>query len=285
MIDFFRMKAKNYVIHIISFIFLFSTQISNAQTPETRSPIKIGVKIGSSLGRLSNETSNIYTNDYESVSGIDWGFIIEFPKTERISIQTEINFTQRGGKRIGLQPLTGNELSEQLNQFLPFIGIPLITDENPLYADFESESDLDYLEIPVLVKFGWGNDFRFYAEMGPYLGILLNASQHTRGNSQIYFDSQGTNAVIVPNPNGQPPFIELPAQSFDVNTKIKDDLHTVNFGGIVGIGAIKKMGERSEIFLDARASYSFGAIQFDEVFGKSHIGGIIFSIGYSYKLL
>lgn len=275
---------KNSIIHIVTFIFLFSTQINNAQTQESKSPIKIGAKIGFSLGKLSNATSNIYTQDYESIGGIDWGFTIEFPGTERISIQTEINFTHRGGKRTGLQPVSGNELSDQLNLFLPFLGMPLITDENPLYANFENESDLNYLEMPVLVKFGWGSDFRFYTEVGPYLGILLNATQHTRGSSQFYFDSQATNAIFVPNPSGQPPFIELPAQSLDVDTKIKDDLRTVNFGGIVGIGIIKSTGENSEIFLDARASYSFGAIQFNEVFGKSHIGGIIFSIGYAYKL-
>lgn len=275
---------KISIIHIVTFIFLFSTQINKAQTQESKPPIKIGAKIGYNLGKLSNATSNIYTQDYESVSGMDWGIIIEFPVTERISIQTEINFTQRGGKRTGLQPISGNELSDQLNQFLPFIGMPLITDENPLYANFESESELNYLEIPVLVKFGWGNDFRFYAEVGPYLGILLNATLHTRGSSLFYFDSQATSAVFVPNPNGQPPFIELPEQSLDVDTKIKDDLRTVNFGGIVGIGVIKKMGESNEIFVDARASYSFGAIQFYEMFGKSHIGGIIFSIGYSHKL-
>ena len=275
---------KNNIVRVVILIFLFSTQMNKAQTQESKSPIKIGAKIGYSLGKLSNANSNIYTQDYESVSGMDWGFMIEFQRTEQISIQTEINFTQRGGKRTGLQPVSGNELSDQLNQFLPLIGMPLITDENPLYANFESESDLNYLEIPVLAKFGWGNDFRFYTEVGSYVGILLNATQHTRGSSQFYFDSQGVTAISVPNPNGQPPFIELPAQSLDADTNVKEDLRTVNFGGIVGIGAIKKMSESSEIFIDARTSYSFGPIQFYEVFGKSHIGGIIFSIGYSYKL-
>jgi len=275
---------KNSKVGVITLIFLISTQINNAQTQENKSPIKIGAKIGYSLGKLSNENSNIYTQDYESVSGVDWGFMIEFQQTEHIAIQTEINFTQRGGKRTGLQPVTGNELSDQLNLFLPLIDMPLVTDENPLYANFENESDLNYLEVPVLAKFGWGNDFRFYTEIGPYVGILLNATQRTRGTSQFYFDAQAANAIFVPNPNGQPQFVELPAQPLDADTKVKDDLRTVNFGGIVGVGAIKRIGGNSELFFDARASYSFGAIQFYEVFGKSHIGGVIFSIGYSYEL-
>ena len=252
-------------------------QDNNIESNESVTPIKIGAKVGYSLGKLSNSTTNIYTEDYESVSGIDFGFSAEFILTDLISIQPELNFTQRGGKRIGLQPLPENELSEQLNQFLTFIGLPAITDENPLYATFENESDLKFLEVPVLIKFGWGNDFRFYGEIGPYVGILLNATQHTSGTNKFYFNAEGTNAIFIPGPNGQPPFEELPAQSLNADTDIKDDLRTVNFGGIVGIGISKELTDKSELFLDARASYSFNAIQFNEVFGKSHIGGVILS--------
>ncbi len=280
-------RSFQFVSFIVVFLSIMSTVLAQnipEQIEDEVTTIKIGAKVGYSLGKLSNSSSNIYTEDYESVSGIDFGFTAEFLLTDLISIQTEINFTQRGGKRTGLQPVTGNELSDQLNQFLPFIGLPLITNTNPLYADFENESDLKYLEVPVLVKFGFGNDFRFYGEIGPYAGILLKATQHTSGTSQFYFDSEAMNPVFVPNPNGNPPFIVLPAQSLDADTDVKDDLKTVNFGGIVGIGLIKKLTDKSELFLDARASYSFNTIQIKDIFGQSHVGGIIFSLGYAYTI-
>lgn len=273
-------------------VILFILNIAFAQSQENYTanekslvPIKIGVKAGYSLGKLTSSDNNVYTKNYESVRGIDFGFTIEFQLNDVISIQPEINYTQRGGKRIGMQPVVATELSNQLNQFLPFIGMPLITADNPLYADYESESDLNYLEFPVLLKFGWGNDFRFYGEVGPYLGILLSAKQITRGLSQFYFDEAGTNPVVVPNPSGNPPFVPLPSQSLVADTKIKENLSTVNFGGIVGLGVIKKINEKSEIFFDARASYSFNAIQLKDTYGESNIGGVIFSIGYAYSLL
>ena len=40
----------------------------------------------------------------------------------------------------------------------------------------------------------------------------------------------------------------------------KDDLESTNFGGIIGIGIIKKIGGSSELYFDARASYSFNHI-------------------------
>lgn len=273
------------------FILIFVTQLGFSQTKENEAdlkeskPIKIGIKAGYSLGKLSSPEENIYTEDYNSTNGFDVGVTFEFPQTNLISIQTEVNLTSRGGSRVGLQPITGNELSEQLNMFLPFIGLPLITDENPLYASFENNFDLKYLEIPVLAKFGWGDDFRFFVEAGPYLGILLSSKQKTNGDSQFFFDSDGTIPVIIPNPTGgQPPFIELPAQSLDAKTNTKDDLKTVNFGGILGLGVSKKVGDKGEIIFDARTSLTLNTIQFNEVFGESRVGGIIFSLGYAHSL-
>lgn len=285
------MKKIN-ALQVVPFIFLFIFSITSIHaqdddTPkkEEKSPVKMGIKAGYSLGKLSNSDDNIYTQNYESISGIDFGVQFEFPIDKTLSIQAEINYTQRGGKRVGLQPVTGNELSEQLNQFLPFIGMPLITDENPLYATFDSESDLNYLEFPVLAKFGWGKSkTRVYAEVGPYVGILISAKQKTSGTSQFTFDSNGANPVIVPNPAGNPPFVQLPAQSLDADTDIKDDLHIVNFGGIFGVGVTQKFNEKSEVFLDARTSYSFTSIQIKDTYGQSNVGGIIFSLGYSFAL-
>ncbi len=283
------MKTKKSIIIFLFFSILFST-IGIAQNEEsikeddTNNQIKIGIKAGYSLGKLEDSSDNIYTQDYESVSGFDIGFTFEFKITDLISMQPEINYTQRGGKRTGLQPVGENELSNQLNMFLPFIGFPAITSENPLYATFESESDLQYLEVPALVKFGWGDDFRFSVGIGPYVGILLKATQKTAGESQFYLDAEGANPVFIPGPNGQPPYTVLPAQSLDADTNIKDDLKTVNFGGIFALGASKSLSGKSELFIDARISYSFNSIQINDDFGKSNIGGVIFSLGYAYSI-
>ena len=248
----------------------------------TKTEIKMGGKVGYSVGNLSSRTENIYTEEYKSVSGIDFGLTFEFKLTELISMQTELNYTQRGGTRNGLQPVTGNELSDQLNMFFPFIGLPAITNENPLYATFDSESELQYLEVPALVKFGWGDDLRFSVAMGPYVGILLKATQITSGTSQFYLDSEGTMPVFVPGPDGQPPFTTLPAQSFDAETNIKDDLKTVYFGGIFAIGISKKLSDSGELFFDARVSYGINSIQIKDEYGESNIGGVIASLGYAH---
>jgi len=272
------------------YLFMIGASISSyaqdntaeSDTETTKNEIKIGGKVGYSLGSLTSNTENIFTDDYESISGIDFGVTFEFKLTALISIQTELNYTHRGGERNGLQPVTANDLSNSLNSFYPFIGIPLITNANPLYATFDSESDLQYLEIPALIKFGWGDNLRFSAAIGPYVGILLKATQVTSGSSQFYLDSEGTLPVFVPDEDGQ--IITLPAQSLDANTDIKDDLKTVNFGGTFAIGISKNIGDAGQLFIDARASYGFNSIQIKDEYGESNIGGVIFSLGYAYTL-
>ena len=278
---------------IVLFISLLIFQINFAQEQKIEdtdvktngvTPIKIGAKIGYSLAKLHDSNENIYAKDYESDGGIDFGFTAEFILTKMFSIQTELNFTQRNGTRTGMQPLGENELSDQLNQFLPFLGLPDITPENPIYAYFEAEQKLNYFEVPVLAKFGWGDDFRFYGEVGPYVGILLCATQNTSGESQFYFDEDGNNPVFVPISDDLSEFIDLPIQSLNAETNIEEDLKTVNFGGIVGIGVIKKIGDKSEVYLDARASYTFNYIQLRNVYGETNVGGVIISMGYVYSI-
>ena len=277
-----------YLFLIVASISCFAQDpIEESDTETTKTEIKIGAKVGYSLGSLTSSTENIFTDNYESISGIDFGLTFEFKLTALISVQTELNYTHRGGERNGLQPVTANDLSKQLNMFIPFIGLPDITNKNPLYATFDSESDLQYLEVPALLKFGWGDNFRFSAAIGPYVGILLTATQVTSGTSQFYLDSEGIIPVFVPaSPDGLPlpPYVTLPAQSFDANTDIKDDLKTVNFGGTFAIGISKNIGDMGQLFVDARASYGFNSIQIKDEYGDSNIGGVIFSLGYAYTL-
>jgi len=271
-------------------LLIFFSHLSYAQ-------VKIGTKVGYSLGKLSSSSENIYTDEFSTVDGIDWGMFVEIPINELVSIQPEFNFTQRGGLRDGSQLVQTEPLAEafeevgfslsQLNQLIFFSGGQPITNENPFYADYYSESQLRYLEIPVLVKLGWGSNWRFYVEAGPSMAVLLSANQETSGESKLYYDQGMTDPLKIPNaefPNG-PPFldIEAPPIPFDAETDINDDIENISVGVQAGVGLIKNFG-RSEVFVDAKVSYGLSTIQRDSTFGESTVGGVIFSIGYSYRL-
>ncbi len=276
------------------FAILLLTQVAYSQ-------VRIGAKGGYSIGRIADNSDNIYTEDYKSTDGFDFGAIVEYQISELFSLQGEILYTQRGGKRLGLQPIPTDNLEsalednglslEQLNQLVQLQGRGPVTNEDPLYADFTNVSELEYIEIPILVKFGWGNDWRFYVEGGPYIGFLIGATQVTSGDSQFFLDSGGNQPLGVPNPfynpndpSFGPPFIPLPEQSFDASTDVKDDLNDTNVGIHAGAGLIRKLNEKHQVFLGFRGSYGFTSLQKDSTFGETKVGGLVFSLGYMFTL-
>ena len=118
----------------IIFMCLLLSQAIEAQ-------VKIGAKAGYSVGRLTDNSDNIYTEDYESTSGIDFGFTFEFPISELFSLQTEILYTQRGGTREGQQPIPTRALEsfgsvEQLNFMLALQGKDPVSDAKSLICRF-----------------------------------------------------------------------------------------------------------------------------------------------------
>ncbi len=282
------MKSTTSLKLLLIAFFLLS-ELSFAQ-------VKIGAKAGYSVGRITDNSDNIYTEDYKSTSGVDFGIMFEFPVSDLFSLQTEILYTQRGGDRTGMQPIPTAALEDfgsvdQLNYMLSLQGKDPVDDLNPLYADFNNISDLNYIEIPIMGKLGWGETWRFYVEAGPYIGFLVNASQNTSGTSLITLDAAGQDPLIVANPNYDPSnpssgplWVPVPPQSFDAETDTKDELNTLNFGFHAGSGLIRKIADKHEVFVGFRGSWGAKSLQKDEVFGDSHVGGLIFSLGYMFTL-
>ncbi|MCA0933510.1 PorT family protein [Lutimonas saemankumensis] len=279
---------------ITSRLFLFLLVIFLIET--TIAQVKIGAKAGYSIGRITDDSDNIYTKDYESSSGVDLGVFAEFPVSDLFSLQLEVLYTQRGGERTGLQPIPTAALEDfgsivQLNYMLHLQGKAPVTDTNPLYADFKNVSELRYIEIPFLGKLGWGDTWRFYVEAGPYIGFLASSTQKTSGTSLITLDAQGTDPLRVLNPIYDPSdpstgalWVPVPPQDFTAETDTKEELNAYNVGFHAGSGLIRKINEKHEVFVGFRGSWGARPIQKDEVFGKSHVGGLVFSLGYAYTL-
>lgn len=230
--------------------------------------ILAGVNGGISIPSLKSSGDNEISKDYSSRLAGAFGLFGDFGLSQVFSLKAAIQYAGQGGKRNGVQPVTN--IPSQLAQMLP----PGTT----LYANFDNESVLKYLEIPIMAKLTWGNRFKYYVNAGPYTGILIGANQKTDGSSQLYFDKGTMQPVAIQD---EP----LPAQSFKADTKIRDDIRSVNFGLTGGVGLGYRLGNRSEIGLDARAAYGLVTIQKDsDANGKSHTGGLFLTIGYAYVL-
>ena len=78
-------------------------------------------------------------------------------------------------------------------------------------------------------------------------------------------------------------FSDLPAQDFNTDNDINDDISDMDFGFMLGVGASYAINSRHEIIADIRGSYGLIPLQKDtDTYGDVHMGTLVFSLGYAY---
>lgn len=255
---------KSFIYISITMLFLFFYSKGDAQ-------VMLGVQGGLSIPNISGGNNEL-SQGYTSRSAFNIGLFMEYPLNDNFSLQPEINYDGQGGKRTGLQPITNSELPP--NPAGPYY-----------YADFKNESILNYLEIPVLLKYTFGGEgLKFQGNIGPYIGFLLNAKEVSSGTSLIYVDKNKT-PLMVPVPPDYQHYAELPPQSFDATTDVYDSIKKINLGAAGGIGLIYPIGETQRINLDVRFTYGLTNIQKYAADGKNHTGNVVLSLGYSMRII
>ncbi len=227
--------------------------------------VQIGAHGGLSIPNI-RDGENEFSRGYTSRKGPFFGIFAEFRLRPNFSLRAEANYASHGGKWDGMQPV----IIDLPGLFLP----PGVI----LYADFNNESILDYLEVPLLAELTWGDKPRFFINAGPYIGILLRAKTITGGMSTLYLDKSGTPLLLPPDYQPLPPF------SFEAETDTKEDINSLSAGVAGGIGLAVPAGP-GEIVFAVRFSLGLTNIQTDvETYGRNHTGALILTLGYALAL-
>ena len=260
------MKTAKLFVILFAIMFLCNTGLNSSML--FSQILNIGIKGGFSVPQLADNGSNEISRGYKSRFAPAFGVYLNNYFSTNFAIQLEVLYVGQGGKRNELQPIPSEELT----------GLPVPPGMN-LYADFENTAILNYLEIPLLAKYTihLSDIINIYGDLGPYLGILLNAKTETNGTSKIYIDKDGN--MPLTDQLGNP----LPAMNFDSERTVTDDIKSTNFGLTGGIGIGFDIGT-SELNLDIRGSGGFTHIQKDEKNGKNTTGALVVTAGYSIEL-
>lgn len=250
---------------LIEALFLGSVTMMNfAQTaPEPASAkFTLGAWSGLNILRLTGSGGNPLSEGWSSCSGAAFGLTLDWNSAVHFGWRADILYSGEGGKRTGMQAFDGYSFNPQLPA------------GSYLYANYDNESVLHYLEIPVMAKYtiNLGKFSRFYLDLGPYLGILFNASLKTSGSSIVYADAGGTEPVSVNPQTGQP----FPV-SFDANANVTNDINRLNFGITGGIGFSKGVG-LGNIFLDIRGAYGMTNLQKDSKSGSNNTVNLLLAV-------
>ncbi len=246
-------------LFLILFVSVCLSALSFGQQSELNdgSKFTLGIHGGLNLPRLSGGNGNELSRDYTSREGIAFGLTSSLSLNSRFSLQVDLMYSSEGGKRNGVQAFDASSFN------------PLVPAGTYFYADYNNESILNYVELPVMLKYliPLNKSLKFYADFGPYFGILLNARQKTSGSSIVYADRAETQPVSAP-------------VSFDASTDITSSINSFNFG-LTGGGGLAKTLNSGEIFIDLRGAYGLIVIQKNKEDGSSHNGYLLIDVGYA----
>ncbi|GET27859.1 porin family protein [Prolixibacter sp. SD074] len=218
-------------IKLIIMLFLaLLTVTSFAQTTSNSKKFMLGVFGGLNIPRLSGGSNNEMTSGYSSRSGAAFGLTSNLDLGSNFSLRMDLLYSSEGGKRDGLQAIDGHAFN------------PQVPEGTYLYANFKNESILNYLELPVLIKYSIPvKASKFYINVGPYGGYLLKAKQKTSGTSIVYADKTEIQPVS-PEP-----------VSFNATTNTKSSIHNMSFGITGGVGYSQQIG-KDMLTLDVRGA-------------------------------
>jgi hypothetical protein len=247
-----------------TFVVLALILVSLVQINLYSQPVTVGVKGGISIPELKGGGTP-QSEGYSSRLAPNFGAFVNYELNSALSLQAEVLFSGQGGKRNGMQAIDD-------------VPLPFPTNTT-LYANFNNENIINYLEIPILLKYTFsGNETGFseYVDAGPYLGILLNAQTKTNGNSNIYLDPSGNMPLSI---GGYP----LPPFDFNSNTSITSSLKTINVGIAGGVG-VNLNTSAGQFDLDIRGVYGLIPIQVDKINGSNNTGALYVTIGYGLQI-
>lgn len=174
---------------------------------------KFGVNLGSTLSNIRASDSDSYPDFFFEDTKYDINFLIgisiEVPLSEKFSLVGNVNYERKTFKK-----------SRKLDSpTLPIEGDPNFNPDRT--ADIKQR--LEYITIPLNLKYYVGNQKRFFVNAGPYAGFFLDSNLKIEGNT------------IKDNGNSL--------------------FSTMDFGINLGVGTNFKINEKSSLNLEIRHNY------------------------------
>jgi len=194
-----------YFIFLICFTLSFTVLSQN---------LKIGIEGGASY---TNLRGNSIAEKSESLFSHLIGVYGEFPISEQVFLKGGLNYERKGSK-----------IDSRIDDYN---GIPL--------ESYTINNSYNYLTLPILIKYQFNGQVKFFINGGPYVGYLLNSKSKTKSTNdydtsylykKIDFGLVAGVGMLIPfNDN------------FQFSLEIRDNLGVINISkvDVVGSGTIK----------------------------------------------
>lgn len=127
--------------------------------------IKFGARVGANISKQDFKQGNL-TVERESKFGLDLAIVSNIPLGELVSLSPELHWSQKGYK-------------------IEDIGGPIE----------HLTATINYLELPILVKFNFGETAKFFVMGGPSFGYLLSGTSKDEDGNKEDIDFEDYNRL------------------------------------------------------------------------------------------
>ena len=212
--------------------------------------ISMGIKMGTTIPGIGLSSANPVMDGYKNQLAPCFGFVLETGLTKNWSLLNELNYAAISIRKNGSQVIPKSAY-DNLN--LTRYNFP-----DFIYANFESNIKIKYIEIPMMLKYYLHQDGKtnFFVNGGPFVGLLAYGNIKTSGTGKVYTDAAYTNPVA--------PF----PLNLNQEQNVQDRLEDINMGFQGGIG-FTLTNSFGEIFANLSGTFGFNNIQRNKIDGEN----------------
>lgn len=226
---------------LLSILFLLTSFLNYSQDSKIKYGIQAGLNYSDFRGYDVPDGIRTFYSDSPAFAFLG-GINFEYQIKERLSLKLELNYEQK---------------SQKMKTEIDII----IESETPIdehVDEARSKRNHDYLVLPIMIKYNFGNQNSFYANGGPFIGYLLKSNLE----ESIY-------------QNGS--MIE------SRTTKTTNNNKKTDFGLSVGLGKTIKINEKNSIFIEIRENLGLVNTAKYKVWGDGQLktNSLNLIVGYS----
>ncbi|HEX8017990.1 MAG TPA: porin family protein [Flavobacterium sp.] len=227
---------------LLSILFLLTSFLNYSQDSKIKYGIQAGLNYSDFRGYDIPDGLDFFYSDSPAFAFLG-GINFEYQIKERLSLKLEINYERK---------------SQKLHTKYQIINeTPIIDDE---IGEFEvkAKRNYDYLVLPLMVKYNFGNKNSFYVNGGPFIGYLLKSNLE---------DKEYENGSLASRTEET------------TNNNNRTDL-----GLSIGLGKSIKINEKNSIFIEIRENLGLSNTSKYKVWGNGEIKTNSFNLIVGYSL-
>lgn len=226
---------------LLSILFLLTSFLNYSQDSKIKYGIQAGLNYSDLRGYDIPDGLDFFYSDSPAFAFLG-GINFEYQIKEKLSLKLELNY-ERKSQKLHTKYKNINEA-------------PVIDDEIDEF-EVKAKRNYDYLVLPLMVKYNFGNKNSFYVNGGPFIGYLLKSNLKDKVYDNGSMESQ--------------------------TAETTNNNNTTDFGLSIGLGKSIKINEKNSIFIEIRENLGLYNISKYKVWGNGEVktNSLNLIVGYS----